>query len=93
MTVVHPESRNIIEGDLPTFHVPDWMQNGACVTIGGDMWFPESTPHKAAFQICNTCPVQPLCLDYAITTNQRHGIWGGTTEADRERMRKQVAAA
>ena len=36
-----------------------------------------------AIRICNQCPVQKLCLDYAITAREPYGIWGGTLPSDR----------
>lgn len=41
-----------------------------------------------AVVICEGCPVQHECLLYALETNQRWGVWGGTTEEDRKRMMK-----
>lgn len=40
---------------------------------------------KEAQAVCDTCPVQRRCLEYAINNNIGHGIWGGlTTRARRE---------
>lgn len=36
-----------------------------------------------AVRICIACPVQKLCLDYAITAEEPYGIWGGTLPSDR----------
>ncbi len=33
-------------------------------------------PAKA---ICSRCVVREECLDYALTGNERYGIWGGMT--------------
>jgi WhiB family redox-sensing transcriptional regulator len=29
------------------------------------------------------------CLDFAITTNQEYGVWGGTSEEERRVLRRQ----
>lgn len=42
--------------------------------------------------ICRRCPVKVLCLDEAIRRNE-HGIWGGTTEEEREKIRGWMLAA
>lgn len=34
--------------------------------------------------ICDFCPVKALCAEYAITAHESHGIWGGTSAADRK---------
>lgn len=33
--------------------------------------------------ICATCTVRQRCLDYAMSTRQEHGVWGGLSEAER----------
>jgi WhiB family redox-sensing transcriptional regulator len=33
--------------------------------------------------ICRRCPVQAECLDWAYTTDEKEGIWGGLTPAER----------
>jgi WhiB family redox-sensing transcriptional regulator len=38
---------------------------------------------KAAKAICAVCPVQSDCFEYALNTNQRFGIWGGTEGSER----------
>lgn len=34
------------------------------------------------------CGVRLECLEYAITTKQDDGVWGGTTEEERVRIRR-----
>jgi hypothetical protein len=36
-----------------------------------------------AIRICKSCPVQKLCVDYAMTAREPYGIWGGTLPSDR----------
>ena len=38
---------------------------------------------KMAKALCKTCPIIESCFTYALETNQRHGIWGGTTPEER----------
>lgn len=54
---------------------------------------PEQAKKKAysvlmaeAVRICDGCEVKEPCLEYAIQ-NEPVGIWGGTTEMQRHRMR------
>lgn len=68
----------------------EWEEYGACgqYSYVADLWFPEgrwSNDNETAKGICDTCPVQPQCLDYAID-NPQFGIWGGLTESERERI-------
>lgn len=65
-----------------------WMAKGACVGADEDLWFPgtgKSPVH--AQRICHTCPVEQTCLQYALDQNIEHGVWGGTSERGRRRLR------
>jgi WhiB family redox-sensing transcriptional regulator len=41
-----------------------------------------------AKRICATCPVLEPCLDYALTTREPHGVWGGLNETERRAILK-----
>ncbi len=43
---------------------------------------------EAAKAICRACPARLECLDYAVTTFQDAGIWGGATTEERQRIRR-----
>lgn len=51
-----------------------------------------SSPYKlardAAKRICDACPIEDKCGDWAIETNQEGGVWGGMTDDERKRERK-----
>jgi hypothetical protein len=34
------------------------------------------------------CPVRGECLDFALLTNQDSGVWGGTSEDERRKLRR-----
>lgn len=36
----------------------------------------------------NVCPIREQCLLFALTNNERMGVWGGMSEKDRKAMRK-----
>jgi WhiB family redox-sensing transcriptional regulator len=38
--------------------------------------------------VCDSCPVRAQCLQFALETNQEAGIWGGTSEEERRRLRR-----
>lgn len=67
-----------------------WRQHGACKGVDPDVFYPvsdeEAEPAKA---ICATCPVREPCLEYALATRERDGVWGGATERERRRMIRQ----
>ena len=41
---------------------------------------------RAAKAVCVTCPVQDECAAYAIANREPHGVWGGLSEGERERI-------
>lgn len=50
-------------------------------------WFPEEHESAASAKaVCRVCPVCAECLDFALKTHQREGIWGGTTPLERRRL-------
>jgi WhiB family redox-sensing transcriptional regulator len=62
----------------------------ACLGIDVELFFTEekgSYPYlNHVKRICNTCPVQEECYNYAMD-NLVHGIWAGTTMEERNRYR------
>lgn len=75
----------------PLLTSPDWMERGLCTQTDPDLFHPDlggsSTPAK---KVCLGCPVKDTCLDYALTNDERLGVWGGTSPADRRRLRKSL---
>ena len=39
---------------------------------------------------CSSCPVADDCLDYAVMTGQKAGVWGNTTEAERKPLLREA---
>jgi WhiB family redox-sensing transcriptional regulator len=72
----------------------DWRDLSACRDTSPDLFFPVGTTGPALEQIataksvCDACPVTEPCLEFALLTNQDSGIWGGTSEDERRRLRK-----
>ena len=76
----------------------DWRDAAACRDTNPDLFFPVGTTGPAIEQIaqaktvCGECPAQPACLEFALVTNQDSGVWGGTSEEERRKLRKQWLA-
>ncbi|MGH8904598.1 MAG: WhiB family transcriptional regulator [Egibacteraceae bacterium] len=70
-----------------------WRDKAACLGADPDLFFPVGTTGPAAEQadwakaICADCPVRDACLDTAIAHGEL-GIWGGTDEEARARIRR-----
>lgn len=45
-----------------------------------------SQRQAAALTLCRACPVRPQCLEHALMSLETYGVWGGTTERDRQSM-------
>lgn len=61
----------------------EWQKQGLCGEITHDLWFDQ--PPQPARDVCNVCPARLDCLNYALTNEIRHGIWGGWTADERNR--------
>ena len=72
----------------------DWQQRAACRDEDPELFFPVSEIGPAARQaaeakaVCARCPVRERCLEYAVDNGLDHGIFGGTTEAERRELRR-----
>jgi WhiB family redox-sensing transcriptional regulator len=45
---------------------------------------------RAAKAICDSCIVRQQCLHWAIETNQDIGVWGGLSEDERKKARREL---
>jgi WhiB family redox-sensing transcriptional regulator len=72
----------------------EWRERAACRDVSPDIFFPIGSTGPAVEQIeeakaiCRPCEARLRCLEFAIVTNQEAGIWGGTSEEERRRLRK-----
>ena len=44
--------------------------------------------HRDAKKICTGCDVRAECLSYALSNDERFGIWGGLSERERRRLKR-----
>jgi hypothetical protein len=63
----------------------------ACQDAPDAFFIDEVDPNRTyktqlAKKLCGSCPVQLLCLEYALEARERHGIWGGTLPKERDRI-------
>jgi len=71
-----------------------WRSEALCRDTDPDLFFPVGTTGPALTQIANAkavccqCPVRAECLEFALSTNQDTGIWGGTSEEERRKLRR-----
>ncbi len=81
-----------LEFDLLTAPILDerpWAVYAACRNDESMNFFPQNrTEERAALAVCNICPVVEDCLSHALETNERFGVWGGTTERERRKLKR-----
>ena len=69
----------------------DWRAKASCARTDPELWFAVGAlEHKRAKLICRECPVRKQCLSYAMDAPVGHGIWGGLTERERRRYRREA---
>lgn len=70
-----------------------WMDKAACLGVDPDLFFPDRGKTTIdAKRVCFECPVRGECLEYALDNVERFGIWGGTSERERRKIRRSRAA-
>jgi WhiB family redox-sensing transcriptional regulator len=71
-----------------------WQMFANCLGVDPDLFFPErGASTKEAKQVCQGCVVREDCLEYALANGEKFGIWGGLSERERRRIRRQRALA
>ncbi len=75
-------------------YATNWRAASACLNTDPDVFFPVAVGAAAskqvarALRICDGCQVRQQCLDFAMRSGEKDGIWGGTTPEDRVRVRR-----
>ena len=75
-----------------------WRDHALCRDTDPELFFPVGTTGSAltqierAKQVCGQCAVRVDCLDFALSTNQDSGVWGGLSEEERRVIRRARAA-
>ena len=78
---------------------PFWWTFAACAPQWADrpldqwvdLWFPPGDAKSPeAVAICEECPARDACADHGLA--EKFGVWGGTSERERRRLRRKLAA-
>lgn len=73
------------DGDLA------WQDDALCAQTDPEAFFPEKGGStREAKKVCASCDVKAECLEYALANDERFGIWGGLSERERRRIKKQA---
>lgn len=68
---------------------PDWAHDAPCQRLHHIFFGPNATSTRRAKAICDTCPHEAECLEYALEINVSDGVWGGTTARERRAIRRE----
>ncbi|QHY99683.1 Transcriptional regulator WhiB1 [Streptomyces sp. S4.7] len=72
----------------------EWLRDAACAHADPELFFPVGDSGPAAEQaerakeVCHSCPVERQCLEWALNTGRTSGVWGGTDDEERRRLRR-----
>lgn len=70
----------------------NWWDEANCLGVDPDLFFPErGASTREAKAVCRGCVVNDECLEYALQNSEKFGIWGGMSERERRRVRRQRA--
>ncbi|MEW2134625.1 WhiB family transcriptional regulator [Streptomyces sp. NPDC005435] len=69
----------------------------ACTDEDPELFFPIGNTGPALLQaeeakaVCRRCPLMESCLKGALERGETAGVWGGTDEGDRRRIKRRAA--
>jgi len=68
-----------------------WQADALCAQTDPEAFFPEKGGStRDAKRICESCEVRSECLEYALANDERFGIWGGLSERERRKLRREA---
>jgi WhiB family redox-sensing transcriptional regulator len=64
-----------------------WQEFASCRSVPVAIFFPP-TDHEGdrAKAVCRNCIVREQCLEFAIASGERFGVWGGLTPMERRSL-------
>ena len=69
----------------------EWQEQALCAQTEPEAFFPEKGGStREAKRICQACAVRDECLEYALLNDERFGIWGGLSERERRRLKRDI---
>ncbi|HLT66987.1 MAG TPA: WhiB family transcriptional regulator [Microbacterium sp.] len=84
----------VVGADAADEGVLGWQSEALCAQTDPEAFFPEKGGStRDAKRICESCDVRAQCLEYALANDERFGIWGGLSERERRRLKKEMQQA
>ena len=67
---------------------PGWHRRAACRGLDPELFYPARGESLAApCAVCAACEVASHCLDAALVSGERFGVWAGTSARQRRSIR------
>ncbi|SFE25612.1 transcription factor WhiB [Actinopolyspora alba] len=83
---------DVLAGLIEAEEDQDWQERALCAQTDPEAFFPEKGGStREAKRICAGCEVRSECLEYALEHDERFGIWGGLSERERRRLKRQAS--
>jgi WhiB family redox-sensing transcriptional regulator len=83
--------------EIEEYTAMDWRHRALCRDEDPELFFPIGTTGPAVVQIeqakavCRRCPVMQSCLEWALSSGQDSGVWGGLSEDERRALKRRTA--
>ncbi|MEU8618415.1 WhiB family transcriptional regulator [Streptomyces sp. NPDC048623] len=66
-----------------------WQEDALCAQAGPEFFFPApGSSTREAKLLCGACEGRVACLEYALTHDERFGVWGGLSEKERIKLKR-----
>ena len=84
-------TRTAVEDDMEVPGELEWQERALCAQTDPEAFFPEKGGStREAKKVCLGCDVRAECLEYALMKDERFGIWGGLSERERRRLKREA---
>jgi WhiB family redox-sensing transcriptional regulator len=83
--------RDALGFDTDDAEEESWQDRALCAQTDPEAFFPEKGGStREAKRVCRSCDVRSECLEYALGHDERFGIWGGLSERERRRLKREA---
>jgi len=95
------DEHQVLAAIYERMNIGEWSHRAKCHGLPGNLFYAEYQHNNSQVQearsVClgthpdhpGVCPVIQECLDYAINNGERYGVWGGCSERERRRIKRQ----
>jgi WhiB family redox-sensing transcriptional regulator len=72
----------------------EWRDAALCQQADPEIFYPPTAEDAAAAKrVCRNCTVQQECAEFALTRDDRYGVWGGLTPRERRKLAPAAGAS